>query len=196
MRPLFRSIAEGLMERTAEELIAGVFLALLLALAAGGAHTLARRKVKDTAMLVTILGLVANLVGIVLAAAYIRMDVHRPAPAPSAGARGGEARLRPTIGQIQSLAAEAIARGVFEAADSDRDGRLSADEAAAASTRYLRAAEARAGRPVDRDVIAAEVRDLARPATESPSPAAQADRRGSPPEDRAGGTPREPILPR
>ena len=54
MRHYLDSVVSLIQERSAEELIVGVFLALVLAMAGAGVHALARRKVKDTVTLLTV----------------------------------------------------------------------------------------------------------------------------------------------
>src|SRR4051812_36568491 len=72
MRRYLDSIVVILQERTAEELIVGVFLALLLGVVGAGVHNLARRKVKDTVLLLTVVCLIANLIAVVAPPGYGR----------------------------------------------------------------------------------------------------------------------------
>lgn len=149
MRPYLDSVVNTLLERTAEELIVGVFLALLLALAAAGIYSIARRSAKDTAILMAVPVLVMNLAAMVLAAAYIRQERRGTDPVASTSGRPPMVRPRLEPGQIRDLAAQAIARQVFEAADVDRDGRLSPAESAAASTGFVEEARTEPGGALD-----------------------------------------------
>ena len=159
MRRYLDSIALFLQERTAEELIVGVFLALLLAVFGANIHDLARRKVKDTVTLLTVVCLVANLIAMVATAGYVRMRV-----------RGGNFSnpsntvVRPPMsrGQIRDLTIEVLARTTLRGADLDRDGKLSADEAAAVAARFVRVVEAEAGRPVDWESLALGIKSRVR----------------------------------
>jgi hypothetical protein len=159
MRRYLDSIALLLQERTAEELIVGVFLALLLAIVGAGIHNLARRKVKDTVPLLTVVCLIANLVAMVASAGYVRMK-----------GRGGNFSnpnnmvVRPAMsrGQIRDLTIEALSRTCLRGADLDRDGKLSADEAATVAARFVQVVEAEAGRPVDWEALALGIKSRVR----------------------------------
>jgi hypothetical protein len=146
MRHYLDSIVSLIQERSAEELIVGVFLALVLAMAGAGVHALARRKVKDTVTLLTVVCLIANLVAMVAAAGYVRMRL-----GGSNLRRPGDLTNRPWPGsaQIRDITLEATARTILRGADVDRDGALSATEAAEAATRFVRQAETEAGKPLD-----------------------------------------------
>jgi hypothetical protein len=151
MSNLLESISNFVLERSAEELIVGVFLALVLAMASAGLHALARSKVKDNVMLLTVIGLVANLVAMLLTAGYVRMNQD-----PGRGGRAStpmvaRQRSNPALGRDISL--EAATLTIFESSDTDGDGQLSADEAAAASALFVKKAEFEAGKPLDRAAL-------------------------------------------
>ena len=145
MRQYLDSISRFLQERGAEELIVGVFLATLLAAATAGLHALLRRKMSDTVTVTTLTCLVANLLAMALTAGYARMVLKGPSN-PHQGFPMTRPRLGPA--QIRELAYESAARVIVQASDVDNDGRLSADEAAAAAARFIRLAEADSGQPI------------------------------------------------
>ena len=151
MRNYLDAIANFLMERNAEELIVGVFLALLLAISSAGLHSLVRDRVKDGLMLLTVVGLVANVVAMVLTAGYLRMNFDR-SNFDRASAPVGP-RPRPSPSQARDIPLDAAIRAIFETADVDHDGRLSAEEAAIASARFVKRAEIDAGNPLDKGAL-------------------------------------------
>lgn len=149
------SISGALLERTAAELIGGVFLALLLALAAAWAFAATRRTASDATMLLAVLILVGNLAGMVLAVGYVRMDRDETLRAkPDLTAEAPRLRQGPS----RDLVADVAARAVLAAGDADGNGSLSPDEAAAAALRFVREAEVRTSKPVDWPVISLAIK--------------------------------------
>ena len=118
-------------------------------------------------LLLTVVCLIANLIpGMVATAGYVRMRV-----------RGGNfsnpnnmvARTAMGRGQIRDLTIEALARTSLQAADLDHDGKLSADEAAAASARFIQMVESEAGKPVASEALALAIKGRVR-VFDTPSP--------------------------
>jgi hypothetical protein len=181
MRLYLDSVVGLLQERSAEELIVGVFLALLLAVTAAGVHALVRRKVKDTVLLLTVVGLIANLIAMTFTASYVRMSLRN-----SSIRNSNHILPRPVLStsQVRDLTFEASARTILQAADLDRDGKLSAAEAAEASARFVQLAESEAGKPMDWQALSSAIRrrvrifdhrpvDRDHPPSPSPGPEAQ-----------------------
>ena len=142
----------------------GVFLALLLAMVGAGVYALARRKVKDTVPLLTVVCLIANLVAMIATAGYVRMRLRGTASRPNKGRPGRRSARRRS-----ATSRRGPAETIFQAADLDQDGKLSADEAAAASTRFVQMAEAEAGKPLAREALANAIKGRVR-VFDTPSP--------------------------
>jgi hypothetical protein len=159
MRLYLDSIVGLLQERSAEELIVGVFLALLLAVAGAGIYNLVRHKVKDTVVLLTVVCLIANLIAMIFTAGYVRMRIRvHNLPNPNAIM----ARSAFNRSQVRDLTFDATARAILQAADLDHDGKLSAAEAATVSTRFIELAEAESGKPLDWETLAMSMKKRVR----------------------------------
>src|SRR3954447_13250452 len=71
MQRYVNSTIDVMLDRSADELIGGILVALLLSLAVAGAFALLRRKISDATTLITCLALAANLAGMALAAGFV-----------------------------------------------------------------------------------------------------------------------------
>src|SRR5919199_471976 len=118
-----------LLDRSPEELIAAGLAALALALAAAALHALARRKLHDSFLITTVTAFLACLLAMIGAAGFAAQATRGQAGAaysfdhPPPGGFGPGLTWGPRI---------------LQAADADRDGRLSPQEAADAAARFVR----------------------------------------------------------
>lgn len=142
MNEFLGSTTNVIVDRTPDELIGAVLLAVIVALVVTGLYRVGRRKTKsdDNAVLITSLVLFANLVTMALAAGYV-IHVRKNFGLSEPSRQSGMAfRGEPIAGHQGSFvirgAPPSIAPGpppvfsIVEAADTDQDGRLSPDEAA------------------------------------------------------------------
>lgn len=145
MLSFFTSVQNMVIDRSTDELIGALMVALGLSLTMTGIYALGRRKVSDASVLMSVLMLLANAASMALAAGYVfhaerggvvvaqrgasqpmawQPTPYGPHHGPYAGPRGlwtypsGFHREGPPPPQI------------FEAADTDHDGRLTPEEAA------------------------------------------------------------------
>ena len=130
MYDFFDSLANSILDRSPDELIGAVIVALGLSLAFVGLDWLAGRKVRQGRTLMICLMIGANLASMAIAAGYL---VH----------------IRRTRGTSASEIAQAVAprpylvlvESTFRAADENRDGLISSEEAANAAAEFVRHAD-------------------------------------------------------
>ncbi|AGA27558.1 hypothetical protein [Singulisphaera acidiphila] len=139
------SIVDVILDRSPEELIGGVLMALVLALGLSGLFHLIRRKVSDTSTLIVCLALSSNLVAMTVGGAFVRYkftggrslwgarSVEAPAPPP--GIPGGRSGF--------------IASRILESADLNGDRLLSADEAVFAAAQFVKESGEGGDSPLD-----------------------------------------------
>jgi hypothetical protein len=138
------SITDVVLDRSADELIGAILVALMLALALAGAFALFRRRITDATTLITCLALAMNLVAMTVAAGFIR----------SSRQHGVQGFRRSHLGVAPPSMAEgehhlaALAKISLELADTDGNGLLSADEAAAGAEKFIRRTELAEGGPI------------------------------------------------
>jgi hypothetical protein len=131
MYEFFSSLANALVDRSADELIAAVIVALGISLAFAGLDFLGRRKVRDARMPMIVVMIGANLVSMAFAAGYF---VHlRRSRANSARERTEREPNRPFFVLVEST---------FRNADKNHDGLLSSEEASVAAAEFVRNADA------------------------------------------------------
>ena len=159
MNNFLKTTLDLILDLPAEPIIAGIIIALLLALPGVGIYAALRRRGKEPAMALVGLAVVANLLGMVVASGYTRsasMAVRNPnSTRPPTRRQGGlpprmprsPEEFRPEVLQSKHLASR-----IFRDADVNLDGLLSADEAAAAASAFVRS-------------VAGEDRDSIDPAT-------------------------------
>lgn len=120
------TVFDSMVDRTAEELIGAMLMALSLSLAATGFYTLIRKRKEDRAMYMSGVVLVANLVAMVLAAGYVEQRQKGVGPVGSGGATIFPAMMPAPNTEVEVV----IAAGLIGLADTDRNGRISSEEAA------------------------------------------------------------------
>ena len=167
MTEYLQSLTDAVLDRTTEELLGAVMIALALALALAGLYALGRRKLKDPIMLMTGLMLFANLASMVVAAAYVvkaRKDITsdgRNAAFPPLAGHLGHGGPPSNHGRPDGPPGSAVAFGIVKTADTNNDGKLSPDEAAA----FVRLADTSGKGSIDgHDLETALMRSLPEPA--------------------------------
>ncbi|SIO58720.1 hypothetical protein SAMN05444166_5786 [Singulisphaera sp. GP187] len=155
MNPQVSSIVDVILDRTPEELIGGVFMALVLALGLSGLFHLIRRKVSDTSTLIICLALGSNLVAMTVAGAFIRSKFIGGRASGRDAIMAGPHFPPPGMGGIRS---SLIASRIFEAADLNSDRFLSADEAAFAAAQFVKESGEGGDAPLDEGRLRAAIR--------------------------------------
>ncbi len=173
MHRYVNSTIDVVLDRTADELIGGILVALLLSLALAGAFALLGRRIRDTTTLITCLALAAILAGMTLAAGFVRSADRQGVRANPGLPRG----LPPVVADRGA----SLARLIFEQADDDRDGVLSPEEAARAADRYVKRAEFIEGGALNEGLLRSALRRqmLPPPETVAPGPPGRPARVGS-----------------
>jgi hypothetical protein len=177
MRPYLESVINVMLDRKPEEWIEGIVVALFLALALAGASGALRRwkKAADETMLLVVPAIVVIFTGMVMAAGYVQLMSKRaarptefviPQGRPFRGPEGGSSRMADLI---------------LEAADADRDGRISTDEAATAAARFVKEAEVNGKSALDREALTTSLREHLRPPGGAPPFPNAPDRTPRPP---------------
>jgi hypothetical protein len=138
MHDFFVALGNAIVDRSADELIGAVIVAMGLSLAFAGLDFIARRKMQENRMPMIVLMIGANLVSMAFAAGYIVH--HRKARGASASERNqlASARLEPIL--VESI---------FRVADKNDDGQLSTEEAAVAAAEFVRRADPTGNGSVD-----------------------------------------------
>jgi hypothetical protein len=130
MYEFFSSLANAVVDRSADELIGAVIIALGISLAFAGLDFLGRRKVRDARMPMIVVMIGANLVSMAFAAGYF---VHlRRSRANSVRERSEREPNRPFFVLVEST---------FRSADKNHDGLLSSEEASVAAAEFVRNAD-------------------------------------------------------
>jgi hypothetical protein len=190
MRPYLDSALDVTLDRSPQEWIVGIVIALFLALALAGVNMAFRRwvKAKDDTVPIVGLGVITIFAGMVIGAMYF--EVSRKVAAgprspgggpggpggmpggPGGGGRGGGGGRM--TGRMATL--------IFENADADRDGLLSIDEAANAAAKFVHDSDTSGKGKLDRDALTSVLRQrLGPPGGASPAPGAPPPAPVSPP---------------
>jgi hypothetical protein len=130
MHDFLDALTNVIVDRSADELIGAVIVALGLALAFTGLDFISRRNARESRMPMIVIMIAANLVSMAFAAGYV---------AYLRKSRGASASER---NQMASLRLEPVlAESIFRAADKNVDGQLSSEEAAVAAAEFVRQAD-------------------------------------------------------
>lgn len=213
-----KSVGDVVFERTSEELIGAVFVAVVLGLVMAGLFALWRRKVSDATTLFVGLTLVANVACMTLAVGYVRYvetkDADSPKGAPPAWPPGGFASFATPVGNAPcgpwgatSGPWPSLGFLVVMATDADRDGRLTPDEIA----RFVQEADKHGKGSVDFNDIDTQIRrrhgappdpagispppDVSREATPTPPGPGDAPTAGPAPAPGDAGEAGSPVVP-
>jgi len=127
----WEALKNALIDRSPQELIGAIAIALLVALVVTGLYELGRRKIKDGVMLMTGLVLLACVVSMALTAGFFTRKRDASLRGPAAGAMYVHPWPEPDRVAL-------LARRVLERADRNGDGLLSDEEAADAAGRFVR----------------------------------------------------------
>jgi hypothetical protein len=125
------SVSNLVLDSSPQVLIAAVLIALAIALVTSVGFAVGRRKVADPQVLQCLLVLVASLLSMTIAGGYVLHHEKRFTAGP---------RDRPLHGQFPPHSPEAglgLARIIFDSADTNKDGRLSPEEAASAAETFV-----------------------------------------------------------
>ncbi len=138
MADYFASMGNAVVDRSPDELIGAIVIALALALAMAGLYSMGRRKVTENLMPMVVLMIVANLVSMTVGAGYL--------------AHARKKHLGVTL--PLSLNSPAVSErmlidAIFRDADEDQDGLLSGEEAAVAADKFVRRNDAEGDGKID-----------------------------------------------
>jgi len=161
MNRFLGSVVDVVVDRTPEQLIAAILIALVLSLGMATAFALLRQKMTDTTMLLTCLAMVVNIAGMTVAAGFVhsmkRVDepgFRGSVPPGSMGEIGAGWRGQPGEGRSGSMA-----RRIIEGADTNGDGKLSVDEASEAASMFVKETEeGRENGRIDEEVLRQAIR--------------------------------------
>jgi hypothetical protein len=130
MHDFINALGNVIVDRTADELIGAVIVALGLSLAFAGLDFISRRKARENRLPMIVVMIGANLASMAFAAGYLAY--HRKARGTAASERNQVTSIRP-----ETILAESILR----AADKNDDGQLTSEEAAVAAAEFVRLAD-------------------------------------------------------
>jgi hypothetical protein len=138
----FAALGNAVLDRSPDEVIGAVIFALALSLVMAGLYYVGRRNLRENLMPMIVLMLVANLVSIAVGAGYLTL-VKKKTTGRMTGARYGN-----VVGS-EAMWTEAI----FRAADLNRDGLLTAEEASRAAEQFVRTAVGGAKGAIDSESL-------------------------------------------
>jgi hypothetical protein len=127
-------LGNAIVDRSPEELIGAVGVALIISLAMAGLYFIGRRKITDNLLPMIVLMMVANLVSMAVGAGYFRLAHKRM------GYVQHEPTSRPPVGPGGMT--EFMMEWIFREADQNHDRRITGEEASIAAANFLRRADA------------------------------------------------------
>jgi hypothetical protein len=134
-------LGNAIVDRSPEELIGAVAIALMISLAMAGLYCIGRRKINENLMPMIVLMIVANLLSMAVGAGYFQHArkkmgyVTRESAWRLPGGPGGSCEL--------------LAARIFQEADRNHDRLISSDEASIAAVDFLRRADANGTGSID-----------------------------------------------
>jgi hypothetical protein len=172
MRPYLESVVNVLLDRSPEEWIEGIVVALFLSLALAGAYGVCRRwmKATDDTIPLVVPAMVVILAGMVITAGYVQLKLKAPARPTDPASRFDMRRPQGPPFRGREFMAVRMGNLIFEAADADGDGRLSPDEAVNAAAKFVEDADVNGEGTLDRDALITALRDRLRPPDGAPQP--------------------------
>ena len=174
MPTFLEAVINAMLDRSPEEWIGAILVALFLALALSGAHTVCHRWAKDSTMPLVVLAILFNLVAMLFAVGYMQHRGRFGAGPVSRTMSPFSGRRFGGPGSFTAMLAERI----FDDADADHDGSLSTDEAVAATTRFVEDIDSEGTGAVNREAMIAALRDRMR--SPGPPPSASHEPPASP----------------
>jgi hypothetical protein len=157
MADVLASLANVFVDRSADELIAAVMIAVILALAMAGIYWIGRRKFSDVLMPMIVLMIVGNTLAMAVSAGYLMRARRRPLHIAH-----GESPIMFARGNPPLWPERQFVGTLFRVADTNRDGLLSPDEASQAITELVKKADSSGGGSVDADSLIDYVRAVER----------------------------------
>ncbi len=91
------SVGDAVVDRSLQELIGAIMVALALALAMAGLYALGRRKVSDSAMLVTCLTIISSVASMALTGGYLAALAKRQRQEIKVASPGGFPNITPGL---------------------------------------------------------------------------------------------------
>ncbi len=172
MRARLDSIYNIIVDRSPQEWVVGIGIALLLALALVGVYMLCRRwlKVTDSPAPLAALAIVAIFTGMTIAAVYVHSSLRgRDAPSTAGaggagrGPGGGQAKAKGGGGGGQLNAfTKKVAERIVANADTDKDGLVSPDEAGTAAAAFIKEADVKEKGGLDSETLLTAIRERGR----------------------------------
>ena len=172
-----------LLDRSSNEWVGALLIALFLSLALVGVHMACRRflKLKDETAPLVGLGMIAVFVGMLIAGAYVDLAERKPAlsaadggaatgagPARGPGGPGGGGGPGSGRGGGPGGFTTRLSSAIIDSADTDHDGALSADEAASAAAKFVKEGGKDGKDKIDREALQALIRERTRPSGGAP----------------------------
>ena len=127
MADYFASMVNAVVDRSPDELIGAILIALALSLAMAGLYYTGRRKVSENLMPMVVLMIVANLASMTFGAGYLARARKQHVDA-----------ARPIYPSSPAVSERMLIDAIFRAADENRDGLLSGEEASVAADKFVR----------------------------------------------------------
>jgi hypothetical protein len=196
MSRYLESVSNVVLDRSPQEWIVGLVIALFLALALAGVHVALRRwaKVQDETAPLVGTAVVAIFAGMVIAGIYVQLERRANSGTTGAGAApggpggfpGGGPGGRGGGGGGGGRLATNLANMIFDNADADHDGMVTTEEAANAAAKFVHDSAGDGKDKLDRETLVNILRERMRPPGTG-SGGNPAPPRGESP--KAGGTP-------
>jgi hypothetical protein len=166
------AVSNAVLDRTPQEWIVGLVVALFLALALAGVHLALKKwaKVQDETAPLVGAAVVAIFAGMFIAGVYVQMGRRAsagatggmPGPGGPPGAIGGGPGGRGGGGGGGGRMAGNMANLIFDNADANHDGFISTEEAANAAARFIHESAVEGKDKLDRDALTGILRERMR----------------------------------
>ena len=134
-------MGNAIVDRSPDELIGAVAIALIIALAMAGLYSIGRRKITENLMPMIVLMIIANLISMAIGVGYFQLAHRRMGYTPHRPVR----RLPDGPDGVS----EFIVQWIFREADRNHDERISGEEASLAAANFVRWADAHGTGSVD-----------------------------------------------
>jgi hypothetical protein len=167
MTGYFHAVLEIVADRSPDELVGALLVALVVSLVMTGLYGLVRKKVNDPLILMCSLMIVVSVASMATSAGYLRHAAQRKRGNVPPGAAYQPV---PAYGRGSQLA-----RRIFEAADTNGDGKLSESEASKSAALFVQTLDPSGKGLVDEDTVRTAIRERLSlpPGTPAPFPPSQ-----------------------